>query len=158
MPKPLCKGWPLTRPLFPPGCTVPNVFPELRDILHVPVLLPGMCPLTFFCLWSCQHWIRTVPRVWSDRCRNLKSIGSQRILAENIWEEMGFLGMIPSVPSMADKKTLQTTRESSPPWESREHEGCLVPAASALHWGLLVLAKWETHGDLLGSIHMLTWN
>lgn len=47
--------------------------------------------------WSWQHWIRKAPRVWSDswhpQTRNLRSIGSQRILGRNtLGKKMAFSG------------------------------------------------------------------
>lgn len=47
------------------------------------------------CLQSCQHLIRTAPRVcrdsWHSQTRNLRCTGSQRTLGGNIWEKkMGF--------------------------------------------------------------------
>lgn len=149
IPKPFCKG-DLWQGLVPHQAALfVMFFPELRDILHVPVLLPCVYPLTFFCLWSCLHWIGTFPRVWSDRWEKPEKHQFPENFRGKYLRSNKFSGNDRVCPKHGWQRTLQTTRESSPPWESREHEGRMVPAASALHWGPLVLAKWETHGDLL---------
>lgn len=78
------------------------------------------------CLWCCQHWIRTAPRVQGDRQlaspdKKPDSISSQRTLAENIQEKIEFSRIIISVLCVTGKVTLKTTKRE-------ESAGCVVPA------------------------------
>lgn len=121
------------------------------------------------CIWSCQHWIRTAPRVWSDswptQTRNLRSTSSQRIFWGNIKKKMAFSGMITSLSCMTEKMTLKATWKivniMSERKVCRPHGSNSILCCPKVHWSLpSATALWssshlETHWI---SPHILVQN
>lgn len=115
-------------------------------------------PINFYCLRSsCQHWIRTVPRVeWQlvFPDKKLRSINSQRILEQNIWGKNGVSGNEHMCPMHDWKTTLKPPRDSSALWERRVHgphhpySVLHCPTSSGPCW--VRLSLWALpHGDRL---------
>lgn len=100
----------------------------------------------------CQHWIRTAPGVcsdsWHPQTRNSRNISSQRVLGEDIWEKLGFPGMITSVSCLIDKMSLKLPRKSS----IIIRRACRLHSPNSILYcpqSPLVLAKWVCPCGLL---------
>lgn len=121
------------------------------------------------CLQSCQHLIRTAPRVcrdsWHSQTRNLRCTGSQRTLGGNIWEKKnGFPEMITSLPCVIDQMTLKPPKQITSITRDKSMQAARSQQYSVLSWSPLVLPEWdcprghlphlETHWT---STHILVW-
>lgn len=110
------------------------------------------------CRQSCQHLIRTAPRVcrdtWHPQTRNLRFIGSQRTLGENIWEKKNWVSRNDHVSPMRNwQKDTKTTKINHQRYKRKEHACptvfCAVPKSAGS--GRVRLSPWTfaSSGDSL---------